>query len=201
MAGYYDRSAASKARYYNSNGQTIGAEPNLRSEMTHTIDGYFPEIAKGQTVILRRVKHAADGSYLKCACRDRVTDEPDKDIYCPLCLGIGYYFEEEYIKTWMVLLDRTFAAQRRKHMIEPGIAPISTMAFYFEYDAALDYQDRIVQVELDTEGLVVKPLNYLRLFTFDKAWPYRCDNGKLEYWKVLAHEEQIKYLQAPTYGT
>lgn len=198
MVDYYTKTTSS-VNYYGTT--TNGAEPNMRQEMINTLHGSYPEVAKGKNVILRRARRDDDGNTIPCACIDPVTKEPDKDRFCPFCLGTGWYFDEEYIVAYRVLLDVTFSSRRRHDRMEAGNLDVPFIAFYTEYTGYITKEDKIAEVELNDDGTVVTPLHYLAVFEVDKAWDYRADNGKLEYWKVFTHQEQLKFLIAPTFGS
>lgn len=192
---YY--TGSSNVNYFGASGRT---EPDMRQEMINTLDGFLPEIAKSQTGIIRRVRRDADNSPLECQCRDRITSEPDRDKYCPVCFGIGYYFDEEFVEFYKVLFDKTFTSLRRHHMIEPGLVDASTVAFYMKYDVDLNKEDRVLEIQLDIEGNVISPVTCVAVYKIDKAWPFRADNGRVEYWKVIAHEELLKFINPPVFG-
>ncbi len=192
---YY--TGTSSINYFGSGART---EPDLRQEMINTLDGFLPEIAKSQTGIIRRVRRNADNIPVKCSCRDSITTEPDRDIYCPLCMGIGYLFDEEYIDFYKVLFDKTFSSLRRHHMIEPGLIDASSVVFYFKYDAAINKEDRILEIQLDVDGNISSPVTCLGVYKIDKSWEYRSDNGRIEFWKVIAHEELLKFINPPGFG-
>ena len=91
-------------------------EPDMRFEFNSTIDGRFPEIAKGQIHVLRKMRRsptdviAADenlrllfhgrkqledyfvpgeGYLIPCDCVDKITKEADLDYYCPIRIVTG----------------------------------------------------------------------------------------------------------------
>ena len=53
---------------------------------------------------------------------------------------------------------------------------------------------------LNNAGEVVAPKKRTAVYNIDAAWDYRADDGRLEYWKVFAHLEDVKYLNPPSYG-
>jgi hypothetical protein len=197
MVDYYNRSS-SQIGYFGSTGagQT---EPNMRQEMINTLQGSFPEIAKGKWLALRRMSRDADGKTIACGCIDRITGEPDKDIFCPFCFGTGMFFDEEYISGYRQLLDTTFSSRRRHDKTAIGDMDVPFVAFFFAYDGYITREDRVVEVVLNDDGSVQVPVKYIAVYRIDKAWDYRGDNGKLEFWKVFTHKEELKYLTTPDY--
>jgi hypothetical protein len=194
--GYYDKvTQGSSTTIYTTQGQT---EPNMRNELENTLDGKYPEIAKGHNVLLRKMRVNSSNVPTECPCRDETTGEPDKNIFCPVCYGHGYLFDEEYVKTYKTL-EATNDAFLNK-LMPPGMFNIPAVIFYLRYSDTINIFDKIVEVQLDDDGSVTEPINRLTVYTINNAWKYRSDNGKLEYWKLYTHKEDVKYLNPPTYG-
>jgi intein/homing endonuclease len=63
-----------------------GKELDLRKEINRLLYGAIDEEAKGRWSLLRRMRRDSNGNRIRCACRDNVTDEPDKDYYCRYCV-------------------------------------------------------------------------------------------------------------------
>lgn len=184
--------------YYGSNNVT---EPNMRQELINTLDGQFPEVAKGKYGVLRRVQRDSNGLAVKCSCVDAVSKEADKTHFCQICFSTGFLFDEEYIKYYHMLEESTFSSRQRGHIINPGVSDATFDVFYLKYDSAINSEDRIISVEVDVEGEITIPVKYLKSYRIDKAWPYYLDNAKLEYWKLYTHEEETKFIGAPTFGS
>lgn len=196
---YYPKASSSINPY--GVGATTGAEPDLRQEMTNTIQGDYPEIAKGQTGILRRMRRDDSNNTIPCDCIDDLTKEPDKSSFCPECYGLGALFDEEYVTFYKVLQDQTFSSPRKQQFQSPGVLDDPFIVFYFEYDIDITQDDRIMEISLDEEGDVNVPVTRLTCYRIDKTWAYRSDNGRIEYWKVYTHKEELKYLEAPSFGS
>ena len=195
---FYSRGPASPDIY---TGSTAGTEIDMRSEMVKTMDGFGPEISKAQYGLLRRARRDESDLPIPCPCVDKVTQEPDKDRWCPICRGMGWMNDEVPIQFYRshAGLD-TSNALRDKHTI-PGLINIPIIVFYIRYDSLITGYDQIVQVELDNSGRPVQPMRRVAIFSIGTVWDYRSDLGKLEYWKVFAHGSAYKYLNAPFYGT
>jgi hypothetical protein len=193
---YYSKRTSSISYY----GSTSVTEPNMRQELINTLDGQFPEIAKGAYGILRRVSRESDGSPIQCECVDPVSKEFDKTKFCPICFSTGFLFEEEYIKYYHTLAETSFASNRRQHILPPGISDATFDVFYVQYDKNITQEDRIIEILLDNAGGIVYPVTYLMSYRIDKAWSYRSDNAKLEYWKIFTHQEETKFIGKPTFG-
>jgi hypothetical protein len=196
MTDYYKRTTAG-VNYFGATGTT---EPNMRQEMINTLQGSYPEIAKGRYFILRRMDRDSAGGTTPCGCIDEITKEPDKDKFCPFCFGSGMLFTEEYILAYKTLLDTTFSSRRRHDKMEAGNLDVPFVAFYTAYNGYITKEDKIVEVALNDDGTVIYPLKYLAVYEVDKAWDYHADNGKLEYYKVFTHKEEVKFISSPAYG-
>ena len=193
---YYPKSSGSNT-YYSSSDST---EPNMRKELINTIDGSFPEIAKGHPVLLRKARLDGDNQPVSCDCVDETTQEPDKTNFCPLCFGHGYYWDEEWISAYSTLETSTDASNAfLNKIIPPGIIDYPSVVFYTRYSDVITTHDRFIEVELNNDGTVVEPVNRLTIFRVNYVWQYRADEGKFEYNKVFSHKENIKYLNKPSF--
>jgi len=197
--GYYDKVTNNNSIYSSTTGDT-STEPNMRSELSNMFDGVFPEVAKKRICLLRTVRLNSSNNPTKCECTDRVSGEPDRNIWCPFCFGLGYYTDESLVEVYAsisatpdsgnTLLDK---------MYPPGILNIPTTIFYLEYQYSITTYDKILFIQLDKAGNVVYPVNRIEQYTIARAWEYRCDNGKSEYWKLFCHKDDMKYLNTPSY--
>lgn len=200
MSSYYSKKT-SNISYYSSGSSSVQTEANMRQEMINTLQGAYPEMAKGQTGVLRRMRRDSNGDVIACECIDSVTKEPDKSFFCPFCLSTGHYFDEEYVTFYKVLLDTSFSAVRRHNMLEPGIIDGNFIAFYLMSSVLIKKEDKIIEISLEEDGSPSSPIVYVASYEIDKAWDYRSDNGKIEYWKVFTHREETKYLVPPEFGS
>jgi len=169
----------SKRYLYPLSGST---EPDMRREMNNTLDGGYPELAKGQSALFRKMRRTASGTLQKCPCVDSVTDEPDIDTFCPVCHGEGNLWDETYIEIYKV--------NERNELIYK--APITV--FYCKSSVDITTDDRIIQLVLDTEGEVAQPLKRKKRFKIKEAIDFRSDGGKLDYWKLDCYEKAYKFL-------
>jgi hypothetical protein len=150
-------------------------EIDLREELSRTLLGASDEIAKGRHGIFRKMRRDSEGIPQRCPCRDTLTDEPDEDYYCRYCLSHGFLWDEHEI----------VYHKNEEHLHRTGEA-----VFYFEFDEAITDIDFIVEVELNSEGKPVNPVNRARYYRVDKASPFRADNARLEFWRVIAVEDR-----------
>lgn len=158
-----------------------GYNVNLKVEMDSFIFGSEFEAPKGRPVIYRRMKKDANGDLIRCDCVTLRTDEPDKDTYCPNCLGSKYYWEETFIKSyWMPEGDQVGG----------------NMIFFFDSTIAPSSIDELITVELDGVGGIASPVTRVKLYNVLSAYGYREDNGLLAYWEVKASPENRRYLGA-----
>lgn len=190
---------SSDVNYYNSPTNTR-AEPDMRNEIIYTLEGYFPEIPKANNHILRKLRRDSNNNLILCPCTNNITKEPDKDVLCTVCLGVGYLWDEIYIGVYKVLEGMARQNAIIDSLLPAGILDVPIVSFYTKYNTNIDKYDIIIQVELNIDGSIKQPLNRIDAFEIAIAWEYRCDNGKLEYFKLLTHRKVYKYLNPPTYN-
>ncbi len=209
------------ARFYKDSRMT---EPDMRAEFNATLDGEFPEIAKGQTQVLRKMKRtptdtAADnpklvkilrgrkqmrdyfvpeeGYLVPCECIDEVTKEPDVDHFCPICQGEGFIWDEIFIETYKRILRSDVGLSTKEDVIEPGLTNIPLVIFYTRSSVSITKADKVVELWTDTEGNPIRPFRREAIYRIGTPIDLRSDNGRLEYWKLDCYSEQRKFLNGP----
>lgn len=168
-------------------------EPNMREELNNMFDGVYPEIAKKQPTLLRKMRRE-NGELVPCACVDKLTHEPDKDHYCPLCHGDGFYWDEEWIDCYKVQIKSEVGNAVKERLLGPGLQNVPLVVFYTRSSVDVTEDDKIVEVVLDAEGNPARPYRRKKLYRIGSAIDLRSDNAKLEYWKLDCYEEQRKHL-------
>jgi len=196
MVNYY-RSGSSSTSYYPSSSVTT--EPDMRQEFINTLDGKHPEIAKAQTGLIRQMRRTSSGLLISCSCVDSLTREPDRDRFCPICFSEGKIWNEELITFYRVPINSDVNNAQLNSSFSAGYVNAGLAVFYIRYSAGITRYDKLVELELDVEGDPVSPYNRIALYRIEAVWDYRSDEGKLEYYKIFAHEEKPKYLNAPEF--
>jgi hypothetical protein len=164
----------------------------MRQELINTLDGSFPEIAKKQKAILRKIRTPLKDNV--CACVSLLTKEPDKDHFCPYCMGEGYYWDESFIDVYKVDMTSEVGAALADKLRSPGLISSSLVIFYTRYSGTFTKNDKIIEIELDVEGVPVSPYQRHQLFRIGNPIDFRADNGRLEYWKLLCVSDERKFL-------
>lgn len=172
----------------------------MRQELIDMFDGKSPEIPKAQGGLLRRMRRDANDRKIPCPCVDSLTKEPDKDRWCPVCYGDAFLWDEEELQFYRILPASNTANALQDELRQPGLINIPIVVFYIRYDSRITEDDKIVRIALDLEGEPVTPRSREAIYRVNAVWDYRADNGKLEYWKVFTHFEDVKFLNPPSYG-
>jgi hypothetical protein len=193
----YTRSVPGTDLYSSS---TTGSEPNMRQEIINMFDGAFPEVAKAQDGLLRKMRRDSNGNRITCACVDPVTKEPDKDQWCPLCEGEGFYWDEEELQFYCHIAGRDVTNAMRETLARPGLIDVPIVIFYIRYESLITKDDRVVRLVLENDGSAVQPRVRRDIFGLGLVWDYRADNAKLEYWKGYGYQMITKHLNPPAYG-
>lgn len=206
-------------RRFNPYGSLTGTEPNMRQEFINTMDGAFPEVAKKQTFVFRKMRIDSDGKLDQCPCVDATTVEPDKDAYCPICLGEGLLWDESLVTGYVVTLGSSVGGALKETLADPGNINLRNVSFYFRYNLDINrliwrptrkmsesrpvrygkryFPDKVVEIFLDADGSPTRPYRRERIYRIGTAIDFRSDNGKLEYWKLDCYEEQVRFLNGP----
>ena len=172
-------------------------EPDMRQEIINTLDGKYPEVAKGKTALLRKFRLDSNGNKTLCSCIDAVTGEPDKDFFCPISAGERWLWDETKIKVYKVVTGIDSALAARDSLVSPGLLNIPIVVFYMRYDSGVTQDDKIVEIALDSAGTASSPLRRTAIYRIQTLIEYRADRGRIEYYKAACSKENVRYLNAP----
>ena len=189
----YPTGISNMSSYYSSS--TGSTEIDLRQELINTLDGTYPEVSKKQTGLLRKMRLDSNGNLTKCPCVDSVSGEPDKDQWCSICHNEGNLWDETQVTFYRVLEN----AAGDDVMTAPGSINIKLITFYLRYSDTITDHDKLVQLRLDNEGVVSIPLTRIAICRINRFWDYRADNGRIEFYKVYTNQENVKFLNPPTF--
>lgn len=182
----------SKRFYTRTSG--LSTEPDMRQELDNTFDGIFPEVAKTQKGLLRRMRRDTSDNLIQCQCVDILTHEPDVDHFCPVCHGEGYLWDEEWIEFYKVVLRSNVGLSSKEDLIKPGLMNVPLVSFYLRGTVELTEQDRIIELKTDNDGIPSRPYRREFLYRITTALDFRSDRGKLEYWRLDCYAEKRKFL-------
>ncbi len=168
-------------------------EIDLRKELFATFFGNFQEEAKSQKGLLRKIKFDNKGKPILCPCVDPTTREQDRDYFCPICLSERYLFNETFLDFYKVQ-----HASDNSLISKPyGLDNVHNGIIYTLYNANIGDYDKIVEVNLDLDGKFIYPIERTDIWQITEIVPLRLDTGKLQFLKIFARHEDVKYLKAP----
>ena len=169
----------------------------MREEFDNTINGFFPEIAKGHPAVFRKVRRDGNAFYgapQKCACVDKLTHEPDKDTWCNFCHAIGYYWDESLISVYKVVTGSDDQNTQKKQERAFGTVNNVRVAYYLKSTVPITYLDYIIEMWKNEAGTLMRPYRRRAILKPITIIEYRADDGKLEYYKILCQELKVKFL-------
>lgn len=168
---------------------TDTGEIDLRDGFEKLIFGGPGAIAHSRKYLIRRPRRDSNNLPIKCACNDSLTFEPDTEKSCPYCLGMGFYFDEEYIVGRDMYIGADEGEARRVRRFPAGEIRVDYRVFFFRYDTEISYKDRIIDLKLDTEGVPVVPYVRESIYKPQSIKRLRSDNGRIEYIAVYCNED------------
>lgn len=178
--------ASSNIRSSTSNTSNSGSEIDLRAEFDEIVYGGPTSLPHGKKVLLRKARLDSDFKPISCVCKDSQTSEADTE--CPYCLGEGFYWDEKEAICYSVYIGADGGLSARIRGLFPGQIRVDSKVFYFRYDTEISYRDKIVELELDTEGNIVVPYHREAIYKPQTINKYRADFGRIEYIAVYCRE-------------
>jgi len=146
----------------------------------------------GTEVIFRRAR-IENGVPKKCECtKTSRSNEANKDIPCNNCNGLGYYYSDIVVRTY---INHSQAYSIHTRFKPEGTHQTEWKTAYFEWDFiknALDDGDNIpnrfdsiIQIKKDLNGKILSPSSVREIYEILSVEPYRLDsNGRIEYYRI-----------------
>ncbi len=153
-------------------------ELDLRTELHSLLYGSSSEISKGKIGLLRVMRKGSDNKLIRCSCRSKITDEPDRDNFCRYCHGHGYFWDEREI----VYYKNDDSFRKREGMTQEYEGDL----FYLEYSDVVSPADFLIEILLNLDGTPVQPIERMKVYDIISADHFRADNGRVEFWRLRA---------------
>jgi len=173
----------------------VRGEIYLRGEFEKTLYGAPGEVAKGHPLVIRRMRR--DPITLArepCACIDDLTGEPDRDHVCVYCLGDGYYWDEEIWTGYKRTAGSETSLARRVYHGPQGKIIDDTYRFYLPWDVNFIQGDVIIELILDAEGNIERPMRRIVKWNANAIEVKRLDNGRIEYYIISCSQSNAIYI-------
>tara|TARA_Y100000310_G_C20641678_1_gene794302 strand:- start:902 stop:1483 length:582 start_codon:yes stop_codon:yes gene_type:complete len=164
-------------------------EIDLRTEFDDLILGGATSIPHGRKALIRKMRRDSDNNLTACSCVDSSTGEPDTEAECSFCLGEGFYWDEVWTVVYSTYVGADGGMANRVRALTPGSLRVDYKVFYMKYDTDISYQDKIVELRLDSEGDPVVPYNREAIYKPQTIVEYRSDRGRTEYLAIYCREQ------------
>jgi len=186
MVNFYNNTHASSTFYPNTRA-AIG-EVDFREEMYDML--YTKK--RGADIVYRRAI-IENGVPKKCECtKHNRSGEADRDIACSLCEGMGYYFKDYIVKSY---INHSQAYAIYKKIKSIGESQVEYKTAYFEWNflhrltgdetSIPNRFDKIIQLNKDLAGSIASPSTAREMYDILSVEPYRLDNsGRIEYYRI-----------------
>ena len=163
------------------------SEIDLRQWFDNLIYGTSGGTAHGHWLLIRHMRHSSNGAKIACSCLNALTNEASPT--CPYCYAEGYLWDERWYLGYSAPVGPQGGLANKDRFPPPGVIKADYKAFYFRYDTAIKYGDKIVEVLLDMEGRIVVPYIRTNIHKPQTIAEYRSDNGRIEYFGIYCREE------------
>jgi hypothetical protein len=154
-------------------------ELDLRKETKDTFMGSIYEIPKSFKVMLRRFRRNANNYRIPCSCN--VAKEGQMHHKCSVCLGEGYLWDEHYVDTFKVDIGSDQEKAGASLLTEIGRSKKQFCKFYLQSTVDINYEDKIIELEMDGDGVLLKPERRGITWTINTLNEKRSDTGRVEY--------------------
>jgi len=161
--------------FSNMYGSVSNKELDLRKEISNLFYGASDEIAKGTVGLLRIMRKDENQELIQCACRNKITNEPDRDSFCPYCYGFGYLWDE-----YKIIYYRNDDSLKNKEQV----------VFYFEYGTDITAEDFIVEIKLNKDGEPLLPVQRTKIYDIISSDTFNADYGRVEFWQITAERRR-----------
>jgi len=182
---------------YSTNNNYLDLYPDL--DLVHGVDlrvhlyNILYTNNEGTDVLYRRAI-LENGQPKKCPCvLNNRSFEPDRDIRCEHCDGLGYFFNDHPTRTY---INNSQAYAIYKRVKKPGDSQVEYKTSYFEWNFLSRFYDttssevipnrfdRVIKLEQDLEGNTESPSKAREIYEILSIDPYRLDNnGRIEYYR------------------
>lgn len=145
---------------------------DIRAELTELMR------ANSYEVLVQRTSRK-----IRCKCFNEKYQESDSK--CPMCLGLGWLFKFEKVKTF----KQDIRAAIGNAIISTDIGRLTNenQTFFFEHNCEMNEGDYIWEVAWKN-GM---PISLVNLFKIEAILDKRGDNGRVEFKVVIAKKESI----------
>lgn len=172
---------AAKSRFYrlDESPRSKKKEIDLRGEVADTFKGSVYEIPKGFTVMIRHFRRNANNYRIPCSCN--VAKEGQMHQKCSVCLGEGFLWDEYYVDAFKVEIGSDQEKAGASLLTEIGRTKKQFCKFYIQSNHKIDYEDKVIELELTEDGDISKPEKRQITWTINSLNEKRSDNGRIEY--------------------
>jgi len=172
-------------------------EIDLREEMKIILEGneYWPR--RGHWCLLRRMAKRQ-----RCFCWNEQGKGDEQYSYdnrkydearlrCPVCHGEGWIYEEELHLMRRRLVAPEIGLAASENLSPVGWMNINYIVYYLQYYSNPVKDDKIIEIELDSDGNPVKPYVYKEIYNIAVAEPFRDQLGRIEFWRASSKLEVV----------
>lgn len=155
-------------------------EISIRQEVEDFFTGFDFGEAKECAYVVQQIRRNRESNPMHCTkCWDPIRNEGKKG--CPNCGDVGYQFDEKLVVGYLTNLQSKRLVQNLTYINESGRSSEVMFLFYTTYKGQLFNGDIILRPLLNNEGFIDYPLTYQEKFIITNAFPYRLDEGRLEF--------------------
>ena len=170
---------------------TTGGELDLRDWMDQILFGTINGIKHGHPIILRKFRRA-NNKRVSCTCLDEAGSPSPT---CPYCDGEGFLWDESWVWSYTHLASSEGGKPNITQRQPYGTIRIDTRVFYFRYDTAIHPLDKLVMVQMDSDGTPVAPYVRTSIYKIGTIEEHRSDNGRIEFISVYCAEDDALRLE------
>jgi len=153
---------------------------DLRIEFHRILYGYGSARPKGHWISYRRYDPTITSEFYNKRTKEGVE-------------GPAYIYTDSYYRTRKVPISKS---SDQLMQLKPGIDIGDTYVYYLDYDIRPKIDDDIFELDLEDHSItnpVACAYRYTERYKIKRVHPYRLENGRIQYWLVVAQFDEVNY--------
>lgn len=159
---------------------------DMRNLLASILYGSANNPPEGHPVILRKMRRDTNGKLVRCPYSSSPRGKQQiHGANCILCDGEGWVWDEYWVTTY----SRHNSIGQTEFWGFAGDTNPEKFIYYFEYDVPVTVDDKIIEPEVDANGVPTSPYAIDQKYTISYVEKKKGDFGRVEFIQVVAEKQ------------